>query len=133
LSRPFGVGDEGPDVKVALRKLGLDPDGPFDELAVTRVKGIARALGMFEHDGVVDATIACALGEAATAALIPEWFSIRPGDSGSVVSRAASLLGLATSTFDAEMEAAVRRLQSASRMEATGVLDAETAKVLGEL
>lgn len=132
--RPFGVGAEGPDVRIVLRKLGLDPEGPFDELAVTRVKGIARRMGMFEHDGVVDATIASALGEAATAALVPDWFTIGPGDEGSIVARARRLLDVGEgSAYTEEMEAAVRRLQSANRLAPTGVIDAVTARLLGEL
>lgn len=133
--RQFGVGAEGPDVKVVLRKLGLDPDEPFGDLASVRVKGVARSLGIFNHDGVVDEIIAAALGEAATteAGLMPEWFSIRRGDTGSIVARAARLLGLGTSEFTAEMEDAVRRFQSSARIEPTGVLDAETARSLGEL
>lgn len=131
--RPIGVGDTGPDVKVVLRKLGLDPDGPFDQLATCRVKGVARTLGIFNHDGVVDETIAGKLGEAATAGLLPEWFSLRLGDTGTMVARAGTLLGWETSEFTEEMEAVVRRFQSASRIEPTGILDAETARALGEL
>lgn len=133
--RPIRVGDTGPDVTVALRKLGLDPDEPFGDLAVARVKGIARRLGIFNHDGSIDEAIAAELGEAATAeaGLLPEWFSLRLGDTGTIVARAARLLGQDTEVFTAEMEDAVRRLQSASRIEPTGVLDAETARALGEL
>jgi peptidoglycan hydrolase-like protein with peptidoglycan-binding domain len=133
--RSIGPGSEGPDVNVVLRKLGLDQDQPYGELAVARIKGVARSLGIWDHDGTVDEAIAFVLGEAATteAGLMPEWFSIRLGDTGSIVARAASLLGQDTNEFTAEMEAAVRRFQSSSRIEPTGVLDAETAKALGEL
>jgi hypothetical protein len=63
-------------VRVVLRKLGLDPDQPYGELAIARIKGVARRLGVFDHDGMVDEEIARALGEAATAeaGLMPEWF-----------------------------------------------------------
>jgi hypothetical protein len=133
--RTIGPGSEGPDVRVVLRKLGLDPDQPYGELAIARIKGVARRLGVFDHDGVVDEEIARALGEAATAeaGLMPEWFSLKRGDTGSIVARAARLLGLDTDEFDGEMEDAVRRLQSSSRIDPTGVLDAETARALGEL
>jgi peptidoglycan hydrolase-like protein with peptidoglycan-binding domain len=133
--RSIGPGSEGPDVNVVLRKLGLDQDQPYGELAVARIKGVARKLGIWDHDGVVDEAIAFVLGEAATteAGLMPEWFSIRLGDTGSIVARAARLLGQDTNEFTAEMEAAVRRFQSSSRIEPTGVLDAETARALGEL
>lgn len=131
--RPFGAGDTGPDVKVALRKLGLDPEAGFDALALARVKGLARTLGIWDHDGAVDERIASALGEAATDGLPPDWFSLRPGDAGTLVARAASLLGLAPrEVYDEEMEACVRRLQSASRIAPTGVLNTETAISLGE-
>jgi peptidoglycan hydrolase-like protein with peptidoglycan-binding domain len=133
--RSIVAGDTGPDVNVVLRKLGLDQDQPYGELAVARIKGVARSVGIWDHDGTVDEAIAFVLGEAATteAGLMPEWFSIRLGDTGSIVARAASLLGQDTSEFTAEMEAAVRRFQSSSRIEPTGVLDAETARALGEL
>lgn len=133
--RPIGRGDTGPDVKVALRRLGLDPDEPYGDLAVVRVRGIARKLGLYRHDGVVDEQIAAWLGEAeiTKAGLLPAWFCLKIGDNGTQVAAAAKLLGMATSEFTSEMEDAVRRFQSSKRIEPTGVIDAETARSLGEL
>jgi murein L,D-transpeptidase YcbB/YkuD len=133
--RTIRPGDTGPDVKVVLRKLGLDPEEPFGDLAAVRIKGVARSLGIFAHDGDVDERIASVLGEAAAteAGLLPEWFSLRLGDTGTIVARAARLLGQDGDVFTEEMESAVRRLQSTSRIEPTGVLDAETARLLGDL
>lgn len=134
-SRPIGPGDTGPDVKVALRKLGLDPEQPYGDLAVVRVKGMARRLGFYNHDGILDEHMAAVLGEAeiTKAGAMPAWFCLKLGDSGTQVAAAAKLLGVDGIEFGVEMEDAVRRFQSSRRIEPTGTIDAETAMALGEL
>lgn len=134
--RPIGPGDTGPDVKVVLRKLGLDPEEPYGDLAVTRVKGLARSMAIYDHDGSVDSTIAALLGEAeiVKAGLIPAWYTIKLGDYGTHVASVAKLLGeTVTEEYTVELADAVRRFQSSKRLEPTGVVDAETARALGEL
>lgn len=133
--RPIGLGDTGPDARVALRKLGLNPDVPYGELAATRVRGIARTLGAYDHDGVLDSRIAAELGEAeiTKAGALPEWFCLRLGDHGTTVAAVAQLLGIGGSEFTPDLTDAVRRFQSGRRIEPTGVVDAETAQALGEL
>lgn len=134
-TRPIGPGDTGPDVTVALRKLGLNPDEPYGDLAVTRVRGIARTFGTFDHDGVLDERIAAMLGEAeiTKAGALPAWFCLKSGDSGTQVAAAARLLHVGGTEFGDDLEDACRRFQSSRRITPSGVIDAETAMALGEL
>lgn len=134
-NRPISPGDTGPDVRVALRKLGLDPDEPYGDLAMARVKGFARTRGIYDHDGVLDEVVAILLGEAeiTKAGALPEWMCLKVGDTGTQVAAAAKLLGMAGTEFGPELEDAVRRFQSGKRIEPSGVIDAETARALGEL
>jgi hypothetical protein len=105
--RPIRPGDTGPDVTVVLRKLGLDPDEPFGDLAVARSRASPGPWGSSPMTAWLTRRIASALGEAATPrpACMPEWFSLRLGDTGTIVARAARLLGQDTDVFTAEMEA----------------------------
>lgn len=130
--REIGLGDEGPDVRIVRRKLGLDPDGIYDRTVEEMIRGMGGKKGR-----VTKAT-AGKLGEAeaSKAGLVPEWY-LRPLQlwfEGEDVRALRSLLGLgrADNRYDPDCEAAVRRVQSAHGMRPTGLVDEETAKVLGE-
>jgi len=130
--REIKEGDEGPDVRIVRRKLRLDPDGPYDKqvMELVRGKGSKR--------GTVTKEVAESLGEAAATAagLCPTWFR-RPlalWDQGEDVRSLRLALGLGgrDDRYDPDCEKAVRRLQSANRLETTGKVDEGLAIMIGE-
>jgi len=85
--------------------------------------------------GVVDSTTANAIGESIRLGMIPDWFNgdMGSGATGTAVTRLRALLGLPDGDrFDAPVEAAVRRFQSAHHLPLTGVMGDADATVLGD-
>lgn len=129
------LGDTGTDVSHAQVLLGLTPTGTFDEQTAAFVRGVQLREGL-PVSGRVTKRTAEKLGDRATTGLVPEWHTreIWLWDIGPDVRRANELLGreLEGDVLTPESEAAVLRLQSANRLPLTGVIDAETAKILGD-
>ena len=133
--REIARGDFGPDVDVVRRKLGLGP-GIYDEIVEERIRGLARAKKIEVTDEVTP-ELADALGESAAvdAGLTPVWFSrvLSRGDVGDDVRSLRRALGVwDDNRFEVDCEAAVRRLQSANRLDTDGVVTAEVAILAGE-
>lgn len=133
--RDIHIGDVGPDVRIVRRKLGFQPDGPYD-LSVSRmVMSLAKKKNI-EFSGSVTANEAEALGPAADAALTPEWYE-RDLEmwchEGADVATLNAILGCpADNRFTPETEQAVRRLQSGAGVFPTGIVDEDTAKLVGD-
>lgn len=134
--RDITLGDEGDDVLIVQRKLGAPMTGAYDDETAARVRGVQKTMGRKKQDGVVDAATAEELGEKADAGQAPEWYEkdCGPGCSGPCVAKVRILLGQPNLPvyFDKDLEAAVRRFQSANGLELTGVVDAATATALAD-
>ena len=134
-SRILTLGCVGADVRLVQRKLrASNISGLFDAETAARVRGIQLA-GKLPVTGVVDSTTADAIGESIRLGMIPDWFSrdMAVGDTGDDVARLRALLGFSPDTgFDASLEAAVRRFQSAHHLPLTGVMGEADATALGD-
>lgn len=122
-TRTLGCGDEGPDVEVVQRKLGMVVTGFFDLSTAISVRGL-QDYASLPTTGFVDEDTARALGPRAIDHLAPKWFEgedIRPGDQ----------------LWDAVMgnrdEKWLRRFQGQHRIEPTGVINERTAQLLHAL
>jgi len=137
--RILAEGMSGDDVNVVRRKLGLT-NGPYDKTTMTRLAGMASKHNI-KFDGKVSPSVAEMLGEseANKAGLVPAWFEreLGPKDmfsaSGEDVRQLRGRLALSVGDdrYTPEVEDAVRRFQSHHKLEPTGVVDAELAKLLG--
>ena len=134
--RTIVPGDTGPDVDAVRRKLGLGP-GPYDQITISRVRGLMSKFG-YASDGEIDRVAAIHIGETAVndAGLAPDWYRRPVGlwDEGEDVRAVRGILGLGgeDNRYDPDCEAAVKRFQSSKRIEPTGEIDEETARLLGE-
>lgn len=134
--RELDIGDHGPDVEIVRRKFGLGP-GVYDTATTRMVIALARK-HKIASDGETNKEVAEKLGPTAAeeAGLKPEWY-VRPIEQmlmeGEDVRTLRERLGLGSNDnrFDADAEAAVRRLQSGSGLPVTGLVDERTAKVIG--
>lgn len=130
-------GMTGPDVSVVRRKLGFPEEGTYDRAVEAKVRGMAGRVGV-QSDGEVNDAVADLLGEAAanSAELDPKWFQRPIGlwDEGKDIRVLNGLLGLgiADDRYTPETENAVKRFQSGRGLPATGSVDAELAKLIGE-
>ena len=85
--------------------------------------------------GMVDTNTADAIGESVRLGLTPDWFvrETKMGDSGDDIAHMRALLGLsAGESFDAHMEASMRRFQSAHHLPLTGRMRKGDAITLGD-
>lgn len=131
--RRLHPGDTGPDASTVMRLLGL-PDGPLDDNAVFRLRGLAQRAGVYFR-GVVDQEMAEVLGPSVTDGWTPEWFfrPLRLGDRGDDVARAREILRAGPGDeFDMAVEQAVRRFQSQYQVRPTGTIDESLARLMGE-
>lgn len=137
-TREIHISDTGPDVRVVRRKLGLDPDQPYDVIAAERIRGMA-AKRKVNTDGEVNQPVAEALGESAAnaAGLAPEWYErdLQLWYEGEDVRALRKILGVDNvndNRYDPDLEAAVRRYQSANDLPVDGLVNEELAKKLGD-
>lgn len=126
-------GESGPDVDVLHRKLGI-VDTHYGEASRQMVRGIQQMLGV-DVTGVLDPVTATALGEAADADLVPEWFTrqLHVGCEGEdVLSLRERLLPESggSTQFDTELHNAVLRFQSSRGLPLTGKVTEEIALLL---
>lgn len=92
-----------------------------------------------KQTGVVDAKTAEAVGESVVSTLVPEWYtrSLHLGFAGAdveVVNRRLFVhpKGKVDNRFTHDTEAAVRRLQSGNDLPCNGVIDEDTAILIGD-
>lgn len=92
-----------------------------------------------KETGVVDAPTAEKIGESVATSLVPEWYtrSLHLGFAGKdveVVNRRLFVhpKGKVDNRFTHDTEAAVRRLQSGNDLPANGVIDEDTAILIGD-
>lgn len=133
--RTITAGDTGPDVVIVQRKTGATPTGVYDPWTEQRIVGLQMRLKL-RTTGEVDEATAVALGETSVAGMVPEWFfrELRSGDHGSDVEALRGLLGEPDGTgFDAALEQAVRRWQSAHRIRPDGTVTEGMAIALGDV
>lgn len=134
--RVIKLGMTGPDVRVIRRKFGLVPDGPYDRTVKELVVGMARKAKVETVDGEVSEDVAKMLGPAADEDQAPTWFvrELSLWDEGEDVRQCLKALGWTDNDnrFQAEAEAAVRRLQSARGLVVTGRVNEDLARVIGE-
>ena len=135
-SRVVTLGDTGSDVRVIQRRLGLDATGVFDEGTQAVVRGKQKKHKL-PTTGEVDADTASAIGERATEGLKPEWWcrDINLWMVGPDVAACNTLLGHPREgdTYTPEVESATKRLQSEHGIDTTGVVDEQTAKIMGDI
>lgn len=132
--RDLSLGMHGEDVAVLRRLIGLPPSKEYDRDVEVHVKGEQRAAGL-PATGIVDEATAAAIGETQRYGLVPRWYTrtLILGDAGADVGQLRYLLGFPrTGLLDEDVEAAVRRFQSQHRIAPTGIVDQQTAVVLGE-
>lgn len=133
--RVIYVGMTGPDVEVVRRKFGLG-SGPYDTTTERMVAALARK-NRIASDGETNREVAEKLGPSAAeeAGLGPDWY-VRPIEQmfqeGEDVRALRGRLGLGKNDnrFDADAEAAVRRIQSAHDLPVTGLVDERTAQAI---
>ena len=134
-SRILTVGMIGDDVRLVQRKLrASNITGTFDAETASRVRGLQWA-DKLPVTGMVDTTTADAIGESIRLGMIPDWFTRETvmGARGEDVAHMRTLLGLSPGViFDADMEATVRRFQSAHHLPLTGRMSERDAVVLGD-
>ena len=122
-TRPLMEGDEGRDVLIVQRLLGLLPTGRFDAATVLTVRGFQRGAGL-HPTGAVDDRTAFELGEQDGFGQLPPWWrepATRPGDPE--YAHALELLG-------ADDMDGVKRFQGNHHLPPTGVVDETTARLL---
>lgn len=134
--RDLEEGDTGNDVTHVQAILGLPQTGIYDDTTASFIRGLQRKAGL-RMSGKVDKKTAGKLGDRSTKDLTPKWFSrdIKLRDTiGDDVVKANELLGTPDegNVLTAESESAVRRIQSEHGLTVTGVIDAETARLIGE-
>lgn len=124
-SRPIVEGDQGRDVAIVQRKLGLLATGHATPDLPLVVRGFQKGVRL-PATGVVDEATAMELGEQEGFGLLPVWWSgpISPGGDG--YDKALAVLG-ATGVDG------VRRFQGNHRLPPTGVIDETTARLLAGL
>jgi hypothetical protein len=105
------------------RKLAAPLTGVFDDDTAARVRGVQK-MARKKQTGVVDADTAEAIGEKATAGLMPEWLGTGRADQ-----RVRDLLGLSMLEPLAD---ALLRYQSENGLDLSGELDEATARLLAD-
>lgn len=129
------MGVVGADVELVQRKLrASNISGTFDAETASRVRGLQWA-DKLPVTGVVDYTTADAIGESVRLGMTPDWFTreAKMGDTGEDVAHMRLLLGLSPGVvFDTDMEAAMRRFQSAHHLPLTGKMSEQDAVTLGD-
>lgn len=129
--RPLSGGEVGSDVTVVNRKLGV-PEWTYGETSIQYVRGLQHT-NRLPVTGVLGATEATILGEAADHELPPEWFSrpLSAGDSGPDVAHLRGRLGLPSGdVFDDATRRAVLRFQSSHSLGLTGQVDDALARLI---
>lgn len=129
--RPLSGGEAGPDVTVVNRKLGI-PEWTYGEASMQYVRGLQQQFAL-PVTGVLGASEATILGEAADHELPPEWFTrtLSLGDSGPDVAALRDRLGLPSGDlFDDATHRAVLRFQSSQSMDLTGTVGEPIALLL---
>ena len=134
-SRILTVGMIGDDVRLVQRKLrASNVTGTFDAETASRVRGLQWA-DKLPVTGMVDYATSDAIGESIRLGMIPDWFTRETvkGARGEDVAHMRALLGLSAGIiFDTDMEATVRRFQSAHHLPLTGRMSERDAVVLGD-
>lgn len=127
----------GDDVEVVHRKLGLPPNTPYNTTTARMVQQLARKAKV-ATDGEVTKDVAAVLGESADREArggLPSWYTrpiLQMFQEGEDVRALRERLGLGSNDnrYDADAEAAVRRVQSANGLYVNGVVDEATARAL---
>lgn len=121
--RDLSLGDTGDDVLIVQRKLAAPQTGVFDEDTAARVRGVQK-MARKKQTGVVDAGTAEAIGEKATAGLMPEWFGTDAQEQ-----RVRDLLGL---SMLEPLGEALLRYQSENGLVLSGEADEPTVRLLAD-
>ena len=132
--RILTIGMTGADVELVQRKLRSSVTGTYDADTASRVRGIQFA-DKLPITGMVDSITADSIGESVRADVPPDWYRRELGmrSEGEDVQRLRELLGLHNhGRFDREVEAAVRRFQSAHHLPLTGRIHEPDAAALGD-
>lgn len=133
--RPINEGDEGDDILVLNRKLGMTGKKTADAETTAAVRGVQKQ-ARIPQTGEVDEATAQVLGESASAELAPRWFTrdLELWCEGPDVRTVRDRLGFgdADNRYDPDVEAAVRRLQGQNSVPVTGRVDGTTAYLIGD-
>lgn len=118
-TRVLCIGSLGLDVEAVQQLLGLKQTGVYDYDTAAAVRGM-QMMQRVDPTGEVDEATAVILGPRANDESPPDWYHdapIRPGDED----------------YPPIGEAAVRRLQGQYGFSPTGVVDQQTALILGAI
>jgi peptidoglycan hydrolase-like protein with peptidoglycan-binding domain len=132
--RILTIGNTGADVSLVQRKLKALNTGVYDRETAARVRGLQHERSL-PATGIVDYATSDAIGESVRLGMPPDWYGHELGlwATGADVERLRELLGLEPhGRFDRDVEAAVRRFQSAHRLPLTGRVTQTDATVLGD-
>lgn len=126
----------GPDVRIVRRKLGFAEAGSYDRSVQSKVVDVARKAKV-NTTGEVNEDVAELLGPSTTDELAPQWYQrdLELADEGPDVATAHAILvpqDAWNDHFGPQLEAAVRRLQSAKGLPVTGKINEEMARHIGE-
>ena len=133
-SRVLTIGMVGEDVRLVQRKLRSNVSGVYDADTASRVRGLQFA-DKLPVSGMVDSATADAIGENVRAGITPDWYGRELGlwSEGEDVQTLRTMLGLKDhGGFDRDVEAAVRRFQSAHRLPLTGRVCEADAVAIGD-
>lgn len=119
--RTLTVGDRGPAVSVVQRKLGMPTSGLYDQGTAIAVRGLQADVGL-PTSGDVDELTARWLGPRATDGVIPDWYNGEP-----VYPREQRYAVV----LQGHSESWLRRFQGNHDIEPTGMIDEQTAILLG--
>jgi peptidoglycan hydrolase-like protein with peptidoglycan-binding domain len=123
-TRVIWLGDRGSDVRAVQQLVGLPQSGVYDYDTASVVRGFQIMMGLEGH-GHVDEPTALNMGPRSQDDLPPEWYDDKP------LYPETPAYGLVSTRFGGE--SGIRRLQGQHGMTPTGVIDLQTALILGAL
>lgn len=123
-TRDIWIGDQGSDVRAVQQLVGLPTTGFYDLDTASTVRGLQKMAGL-PLTGRVDEQTAIALGPRGQDAILPDWW-----DGADIVPNDVRYDFL-TRLFDGED--GIRRMQGNYGMNPTGVIDHDTALIMGAL
>ena len=134
-TRELADGDEGDDVLIVQRKLGIPMTGVYDQNTQTRVRGFQKKHGL-EETGTMTKKTARKVGDKASKGSAPEWFErdLSEGDTGLDVDALRIAIGQPNlpDYYDNGLADAVRRFQAEVGIKPTGKADKKTVVALAD-
>lgn len=125
-TRDLWLGDRGEDVRAVQQLVGLPISGVYDLDTASTVRGLQLALALVvPMPGAVCAVTATAMGPRGQDGQAPDWYKDKPLSPGEQVYEVVA--------HGFGGEAGIRRLQGNYGLHPTGIIDGQTALIMGAL